>query len=107
MPDKKMFYSIREVSDILGVRDYVLRYWETEFPQISPKKGRGGRRMYVSEDIALLKRIYDLLYVQKFTIEGARRVLSQENSPSAEKQMPERLGEIKGELEDILKLLQK
>jgi DNA-binding transcriptional MerR regulator len=106
MPGKKMFYSIREVSDILGVRDYVLRYWETEFPQISPKKGRGGRRMYVNEDIALLKRIYNLLYVQKYTIDGARKILSKEGSSNAASNLPEKLQEIKRELEEILGLLQ-
>lgn len=100
-----MFFSIREVSDLLGVRDYVLRYWEQEFPQLNPQKGRGGRRKYVAEDIALLRKINRLLYVEKYTIKGARQVLARGKAPQTKPKLMTELKELKRELEDILSLL--
>ncbi len=75
---KRLYYSIGEVSSMLELEPHVLRYWETEFEQLAPKKNRAGRRTYTEEDIALLQKIVHLLKVDKYTIEGARQVLGDE-----------------------------
>jgi DNA-binding transcriptional MerR regulator len=72
---KKVYYSIGEVCRLLDLKPHILRYWETEFPQLSPHKTRGGTRRYSLEDIETLKRIQNMLHEQKFTIEGARKRL--------------------------------
>jgi DNA-binding transcriptional MerR regulator len=77
IPDK-LYFKIGEVSDLLGVEPYVLRYWETEFATLSPKKSGTGHRLYRRKDVELLLRIKHLLYDRKFTIEGARQTLQQE-----------------------------
>ena len=74
IPDK-LYFKIGEVSDLLGVEPYVLRYWETEFALLSPKKSGTGHRLYRRKDVELLLRIKHLLYDRKFTIEGARQSL--------------------------------
>jgi DNA-binding transcriptional MerR regulator len=74
----KMYYSISEVSEMTGVKPHVLRYWETEFPSLKPKKNRAGNRNYRDKDIKAILVIRDLLYKEKFTISGARKKL-QEN----------------------------
>jgi DNA-binding transcriptional MerR regulator len=77
----KLYRSIREVSAELEVKPHVLRYWETQFPSLRPKKNRAGNRMYRPEEVMLLTRIKELLYAQRFTIEGARRLLTDEKKP--------------------------
>ncbi len=77
---KKLYYSIGEVSKDTELKQYVLRYWETEFKQLKPSKNKAGNRTYRQKDIDLILRIKELLYNQKFTIEGARIMLSSENS---------------------------
>ena len=72
---EKLYHSISEVSKITGLKQYVLRYWETEFPSLRPKKNRSGNRAYRQSDIDTVLRIKDLLYAQKYTIEGARERL--------------------------------
>ena len=67
--------TIGEVSEALGIRPHVLRYWEAQFPLLKPLKRSGGRRYYRPEDIALLKRVGDLLYNQGYTIKGVQRLL--------------------------------
>ena len=69
------FRTIREVADHLNVEQHVLRFWETKFNQIKPMKRGGGRRYYRPEDVAVLERIYELLYKEKYTIKGAQKVL--------------------------------
>lgn len=76
MIQDKYFQRIGEVAEQVGVPTHVLRYWEAEFPQLRPKKGSGGQRLYCSEDIRLISEIKTLLYSQGMTIEGARKVLS-------------------------------
>ena len=76
---KKLYYSISEVSEITELKQYVLRYWETEFSQLKPSKNRAGNRIYRSHDIDLLMEIKSLLYDRKFTIKGAQQYL---NNPS-------------------------
>ena len=77
IPDK-LYFKIGEVSELLGVEAYVLRYWETEFPVLSPKKSGTGHRLYRRKDVELLLRIKHLLYEKRFTIEGARQSLQSE-----------------------------
>jgi DNA-binding transcriptional MerR regulator len=69
------FRTISEVADDLQIPQHVLRFWESKFPQLKPLKRGGGRRYYRPEDIALLKRISDLLYTQGYTIKGVQRLL--------------------------------
>jgi DNA-binding transcriptional MerR regulator len=123
---KKLYYKIREVSEIVGVEAHVLRFWETEFPALSPPKSKSGQRIYRPKDIELLLMIRKLLYEEGFTIAGARKKLSaggagvQEVSVPAktpkrtpvkatpdQKQAspPDRLKKVKSELENILTLL--
>ncbi|MBF0505980.1 MAG: MerR family transcriptional regulator [Nitrospirae bacterium] len=72
---EKLFYKIGEVSRLVGVESYVLRYWETEFPFLSPRKSKSGQRIYAKNDVDLLKKIKYLLYEEKYTIDGVRRKL--------------------------------
>jgi DNA-binding transcriptional MerR regulator len=69
------FRTISEVADDLQIPQHVLRFWETKFPHLKPLKRGGGRRYYRPEDIALLRRISDLLYTQGYTIKGVQRLL--------------------------------
>ncbi len=71
----KLFYKIGEVCDITDTQPYVLRFWESEFPQLSPKKNRSGQRVYRRKDIDTVMRIKQLLYEEEYTIAGARKKL--------------------------------
>ena len=113
IPDK-LYFKIGEVSDLLGVEPYVLRYWETEFAVLSPKKSGTGHRLYRRKDVELLLRIKYLLYEKKFTIEGARQSLQAESraaKPKVVKRVQQDLFAedplpgIRRELADILLLL--
>jgi DNA-binding transcriptional MerR regulator len=73
---KKLYYSISEVSKITEVEQYVLRFWESEFEQLKPQKNRAGNRIYTNKDIKLIMFIKSLLREKKYTIEGAKQVLS-------------------------------
>ena len=72
----KLFYRIGEMSRLTGLEPYVLRYWETEFPQIKPDKGRSGQRLYKKKDLDTILQIKQLLYKEGFTIAGARKKLN-------------------------------
>ena len=101
---RKMFYKIGDVSEILDVKPYVLRYWESEFSQIRPSRADSNQRTYQKKDLEVLSEIKRLLYEEKLTIEGARRRLKQ--AKSQQTQTPQEcLQEVKSELEDILKVL--
>ena len=76
---EKLYYSISEVSDLTGLKQYVLRYWETEFSELKPKKNKAGNRTYRQSDIDVVLKIKNLLYTQKYTIEGARDRLKSGN----------------------------
>ncbi len=71
IPDR-MFFKIGDVADLVGVKPYVLRYWETEFPILSPDKGTNGQRIYRRSDVEMLLLIKHLLYKERYSIEGAR-----------------------------------
>lgn len=73
----KRYFTIGEVSELCGVKPYVLRYWEQEFTQLRPVKRRGNRRYYQHHEVLLIRRIRELLYEQGFTISGARNRLSE------------------------------
>ena len=113
IPDK-LYFKIGEVSELLGVEPYVLRYWETEFAVLSPKKSGTGHRLYRRKDVELLLRIKHLLYDKRFTIEGARQKLH-EDSRSPKPRAPkvaqrdlfaaDPLPEIRRELAGILEIL--
>ncbi len=72
---KKLYYSISEVSRLTGLEQYILRYWETEFEQLKPGKNRAGNRIYTNKDIKLILQIKQLLREEKYTIEGAKKIL--------------------------------
>jgi DNA-binding transcriptional MerR regulator len=82
----KRYFTIGEVSDLCGVKPYVLRYWEQEFSQLRPMKRRGNRRYYQHHEVLLIRRIRELLYDEGFTISGARNRLS-DLSPARESLM--------------------
>lgn len=76
VPDK-LFYKIGEVSKITGVEPYVLRYWETEFSFLRPRKNKSGQRVYVKRDLDLLLQVKRMLYQERYTIEGVRKRFEQ------------------------------
>src|SRR5437868_6367803 len=114
IPDK-LYFRIGEVSGLVGVEPYVLRYWETEFSGLSPKKSGTGHRLYRRKDIELLLKIKHLLYEKRFTIEGARQTLQTEARAPKPPRLSKRaqaelfgddpLPEIRRELKEILLLL--
>ena len=115
IPDK-LYFKIGEVSELLGVEPYVLRYWESEFNALSPKKSGTGHRLYRRKDVELLLRIKHLLYDKKFTIEGARQKLHEDSRSPKAKPAPKAVAqrdlfahdpipEIRRELEGILEML--
>src|SRR5437016_8040051 len=115
IPDK-LYFKIGEVSELLGVEPYVLRYWETEFTVLQPKKSGTGHRLYRRKDVELLLRIKHLLKEKRYTIEGARQTLSAEARAPKPPKGPKRtqqelfsaddpLPEIRKGLVDILELL--
>ena len=79
IPPEKLYFKIGEVAKIVGVKPYVLRYWETEFSVVRPGKTRSKHRLYRRKDVETLLRIKVLLHDQRFTIEGARKQLRLEN----------------------------
>ena len=109
----KLYYSISEVSNLTGLKQHVLRYWETEFPSLRPKKNRAGNRAYRIKDIKLIFLIKRLLYTEKYTIEGARERLKRSHEDLADQlelsfeelQIRDLLSQIRHELKDLLALL--
>jgi DNA-binding transcriptional MerR regulator len=79
----KLYYSISEVAALTGVKAHVLRYWESEFPTLSPRKGRSGSRSYRQKDIAEIETIRDLLYKEGFRIAGARKLRREAHAATA------------------------
>lgn len=78
----KLFFKIGEVCELTDTQPYVLRFWESEFPQLSPRKNRSGQRVYQRRDIETIMRIKGLLYEEEYTIAGARRKLEEEAPPA-------------------------
>jgi DNA-binding transcriptional MerR regulator len=127
MPDpveipNKLYFRIGEVCRLLQLEPYVLRFWESEFPTLSPTKGANGRRMYRKKDVEMVVTIKGLLYERGFTIAGARKVLSSRKDDEAggalfpaasssktqaqpARPAPEKLDQVKLELRNILTIL--
>jgi DNA-binding transcriptional MerR regulator len=123
----KLFFRIGEVCRLLNLEAYVLRFWESEFPMLSPTKGANGRRMYRKKDVEMVLAIKHLLYDRGFTIAGAKKVLTSRKREDAEaafvapkpktpsekavKQQsfhslpPEKLDQVRAELRNILTIL--
>src|SRR5438128_1752431 len=96
---KKLYYSISEVSRITDLEQYVLRYWETEFDQLNPAKNSSGNRIYTNKDIKLILLIKKLLKEEKYTIEGAKKILKNYAANGEEDEMKVlEEGKSKGEL---------
>ena len=102
IPDK-LYFKIGEVSEIAGVQPSVLRFWETEFRQINPKRTPSGQRLYRRNDIDTILKIKELLYDQKFTIQGAKRHLR--THEKIDREQITGLNDIRLELEQIRDLL--
>jgi DNA-binding transcriptional MerR regulator len=96
---RKLYRSIGEVSRRLDLEPHVLRYWESEFQQLSPRKNRAGRRVYKEEDVAVVQRIQHLLREKKYTIDGARQVMDEESDADAERR--EELLRLRAFLEEL------
>ena len=112
LPTGRLYYSISEVSDLVGVKPHVLRYWETQFKMLRPKKGRGGARMYRKRDVEVLFEIKQLLYDQRFTIAGARRRILDGRDEKEQIELPfskldreETLRALRKDMEGLLNLL--
>jgi DNA-binding transcriptional MerR regulator len=107
----KLYFRIGEVSTMLGLEPHVLRFWETEFNALSPKKSGTGHRLYRRKDVELLLRIKHLLYEKRYTIEGARQMLQAVSKPVAKPARQQALfsedplPEIRKELASILEIL--
>jgi DNA-binding transcriptional MerR regulator len=114
IPDK-LFYKIGEVSKIVGVEPYVLRYWETEFPFLKPRKNKSGQRVYIKKDVEFLLYIKRLLYHERYTIEGVRKRLGNNSIRAVEPETSEKrsatkkpsvvIDHVKRRLKDILNQL--
>ncbi|ATX77107.1 MerR family transcriptional regulator [Reinekea forsetii] len=104
----KRYFTIGEVSELCAVKPHVLRYWEQEFPQLSPVKRRGNRRYYQRGDVMLIRQIRHLLYEDGYTIGGARQKMTDpEDSEQAQQARQTLISEMIEELEAVLVLLLK
>ncbi len=101
----KRYFTIGEVSELCLVKPHVLRYWEQEFPQLTPVKRRGNRRYYQRGDVQIIRSIRELLYEHGFTIGGARQKLDQDDSNDSAPENKQAVQQIIGELEEVLALL--
>jgi DNA-binding transcriptional MerR regulator len=107
IPDK-LFFKIGEVSRIVGVEPYILRYWESEFPALRPRKNRSGQRVYVKADLDLLFKIKQMLYQDRYTIAGAKQRLNERQSvrPKAHSRPgQDSLERVKKSLREILEIM--
>jgi len=104
LPDK-LYFKVGEVSAIVGVPAYVLRFWEAEFKKIKPKRSPSSQRMYRKSDVELILRIKHLLYEKKFTIQGAKQHLKTKPDEKEEKPSTITLDEIRMELASIRDLI--
>ena len=105
----KRYFTIGEVAELCQVKPHVLRYWEQEFPQLSPVKRRGNRRYYQREDVMLIREIRSLLYEQGYTIGGARLQLTHEKEEEGEDSgiTQQEVGRLIEDLEQLLIILKR
>jgi len=104
VPDR-LYFRIGEVSTITGVPPYVLRYWESEFPALQPRKSGGGQRLYRKRDVAMILEIKKLLYQERYTVAGARRRLTEREERARRMEARATLQRLRAGLEGILKQL--
>lgn len=104
VPDR-LYFRIGEVSSITGVPPYVLRYWESEFPALQPRKSGGGQRLYRKRDVALILEIKKLLYQERYTVAGARRRLTEREERARRLEARAAIQRLRAGLENILKQL--
>lgn len=100
---EKLFYRIGDVAEITGIKPHVLRYWETEFSGLHPRKNRAGQRIYQRRDVELILEIKRLLYDQRYTISGARQLLASQAKHAEKKARPPKAGD----LSQVLKMCRK
>lgn len=107
---EKLFYKVGEVSSIAGVEPYVLRYWESEFPFLSPRKSSSGQRLYVKKDVELILQIRKLLHEERYTIEGVRKKFSRPSlkvvnsgDGGTDPELRMRISEIKRRLKSLIR----
>ena len=114
---QKLYYRIGEVADIVGVKPHVLRYWESEFGLLSPRKNEGNQRFYTQKDLQKILMIKQLLYEERFTIAGARRRLREEWRTNQQKAAPSKapapidnrrqlLAQLRKEIQELVQLLE-
>ena len=101
----KRYFTIGEVSQLCEVKPHVLRYWEQEFPNLSPVKRRGNRRYYQRQDVIVIRQIRALLYDQGFTVGGARQRLQGDEAKEDSTQFKLLVRQMIIELEDVLRVL--
>lgn len=99
---RKLYYSISEVAEMTGLEAHVLRYWESEFEQLRPKKNRAGNRVYTDRDIVIVRRVQHLLRDEKYTIDGARQVLNRLESDEEGFAVEKELLALRAFLENLL-----
>ena len=102
---KKLYYSIGEVCALTDLEPHVLRYWESEFDGLQPRKNRAGRRIYTEDDLAMVRRIQHLLREEKYTLEGARQVLARAGTAPPSEEARRELLALRGFLEKLLQRL--
>lgn len=111
----KLYYSISEVCTMTGLKPHVLRYWETAFPMLKPSKNQSGNRVYKEDDIRLIKLISNLLYQERYTIDGARKKLEEMDDGNSQMDLElktakisaDTVREIKHEIKEIIAILEK
>ncbi|RPI10397.1 MAG: MerR family transcriptional regulator [Zetaproteobacteria bacterium] len=104
VPDR-LYFRIGEVSAITGVPPYVLRYWESEFPALQPRKSGGGQRLYRKRDVVMLLEIKKLLYHERYTVAGAKKRLAEREDRARRMEMRATLQRLRAGLEDVLRQL--
>lgn len=104
VPDR-LYFRIGEVSSITGVPPYVLRYWESEFPVLQPRKSGGGQRLYRKRDVVMLLEIKKLLYQERYTVAGARKRLAEREDRARRAETRAALQRMRTGLEDVIKQL--
>lgn len=102
----KLFFKIGEVCELADLEAYVLRFWETEFPNLAPQKSKTGHRVYRKADVEMVLKIKNLLYDRGFTIDGARKQLKR-SKPLERTERDKILAQVRDELREILTLLER
>jgi DNA-binding transcriptional MerR regulator len=109
----KPFFKIGEVAKLIGVKPHVIRYWESEFPSIRPRKNPSGQRIYAKADIEAIVEIKNLLYNERYTISGAKQMLARQGETNTAVEAERRavytraLGRLREQVQDLLALLQR